>query len=281
MTQSGTRFLILCLTLVWVACNTQPPSSGNEPPIVTSVAAEPAEVPTPTLAAVRGPDVSVTQGAAFIPELGNSGYDVLHYNLQLNLDPNKVHVEGVTTISMQILEDGLSAIPLDFIGYSIESLTFNGIDASFERNANKLIVKSPLALEAGWLVELKIAYSGEPVMTKSPYNHLISHVGLHFPMDGSLFAVAQPDGARYWYPSYDHPRDKALFRFEITVPKGLTAIANGLLRVQQETDAGDVFVWEHSVPMATYLATVAVDDYVLMEDAARGACTPLCFAGDG
>jgi aminopeptidase N len=42
-----------------------------------------------------------------------------------------------------------------------------------------------------------------------------------------VFVACQPSGAHTWFPSNDHPSDKATFDFQITVPGGLTAIANG------------------------------------------------------
>ena len=41
--------------------------------------------------------------------------------------------------------------------------------------------------------------------------------------------VSEPDGSATWYPVNDHPTDKASYSFEITVPEGLVAVANGLL----------------------------------------------------
>ena len=47
--------------------------------------------------------------------------------------------------------------------------------------------------------------------------------------DGTL-VVGQPDVASTWFPVNDHPIDKASYTFEITVPAGLEAIANGVLQ---------------------------------------------------
>ncbi|MCP4543444.1 MAG: M1 family metallopeptidase, partial [Chloroflexi bacterium] len=105
------------------------------------------------------------------------------------------------------------------------------------------------------------------------YVPFISHLGLYYPSDDSLFVVSEPDGARYWFPSNDHPRDKATFRFELSVPEGLTGVANGVLvetrvgvpQAFPDGAAGDLYVWEHDHPMATALVTVAVGDYQRLE----------------
>jgi len=93
---------------------------------------------------------------------------------------------------------------------------------------------------------------------------------MHF-VDDSVFVISEPDGARTWFPCNDHPRDKALFRYEITVPKGYTVAANGQPKPPREGETRTTFIWEHDFPMATYLATVAVGHYQIIEqDAPNG-----------
>ena len=52
-------------------------------------------------------------------------------------------------------------------------------------------------------------------------------------------SLNEPDGARTWLPSNDHPSDKATWRFELTVPAGVTAVANGQLVEQRPGPDGD------------------------------------------
>ena len=71
----------------------------------------------------------------------------------------------------------------------------------------------------------------------------------------------QPDLARYFLPSNDHPRDKASFDFRFDVPSGLTAVANGV-QIARWSDRGrtkSVFVQRQ--PMATELIQLAVGHY--------------------
>ena len=44
--------------------------------------------------------------------------------------------------------------------------------------------------------------------------------------DGAM-VVGEPEGSMTWYPVSDHPTDKATYSFEITVPEGKMAVANG------------------------------------------------------
>jgi aminopeptidase N len=91
-------------------------------------------------------------------------------------------------------------------------------------------------------------------------------VGWSTSPSGQRYVVAEPDGARSWYPVNDHPLDKATFTFLVTVPDPLFAAANGIL-TDTITDLGQTtFIWEMSDPMAPYLATLVIGDYSLIVD---------------
>ncbi len=214
-------------------------------------------------------------GDPYAPELGNTGYDVQHYRLQLALDPAVDHVEGAATIGALANLHGLAELALDFAGFEVTSVTVNGLAAGFDRDGKKLIISLPEPLAEGEQFTLAITYRGQPLYEPSAYLGFVDHLGLSYPDEQSIYALAEPDGARYWFPTNDHPRDKATFRFEIVVPQGLTAAANGRLMETRQAAMPDgrpaeLFIWEHGQPMAPYLATVAVGDYDRMEGRSPG-----------
>ena len=227
---------------------------------VVSPTAEPTAVPMVPQPGGR------SAGDPYIPELGNTGYDVQRYTIQLTLDPAVEHVEGATAIEAVSTLQGLSELSLDFVGFDIGAVTVNGLASGFAREGKKLIVTLPEPLAADSSFTLLISYRGHPVFEPSSYIQFVDHLGLHYPDGESIFAIAEPDGARYWFPANDHPRDKAAFRFELLVPDGLVAIANGQLLEESPAalpngDLGKLFVWEHNFPMAPYLALVVVGAY--------------------
>ena len=72
--------------------------------------------------------------------------------------------------------------------------------------------------------------------------------------DGAI-VVNEPQGSPAWYPVNDNPRDKAAYEFEITVPAGITALANGVLRSSVTSGDRTTWRWRETSPMAPYLAT--------------------------
>ena len=83
--------------------------------------------PTPTLFQFGG----MSAGDSYIPELGNSGYDVTHYTLQLAVDPATEYVEANSTINALSNLTGLSRLSLDFTGFDITSITVDGRAADY------------------------------------------------------------------------------------------------------------------------------------------------------
>lgn len=212
-----------------------------------------------------------TIGDEYIPELGNTGYLVQQYIIRLNVNPANPEIQGITTIQAISTIENLGEISLDFIGFQVTAVAADGTPAAFSREGAKLIVRLPFTVAANKFFSLTIAYSGTPVNRASPYlGDKVSRIGINYVNSTHLWAISQPDGARYWFPANDHPRDKATFRFELTVPEGLTAVANGnLLETKVGTMPGvaaaNTFIWEHNYPMATYLAVIAVGNYVRLE----------------
>ncbi|MCI0398713.1 MAG: hypothetical protein L0322_27805 [Chloroflexi bacterium] len=253
------------------------PAVVEVPPITTPVlsAGQPTVPPLVAETPAAPQSGGRSAGDPYIIELGNTGYDVQHYTLRLALDPAQPTVEGTTIIEAVATFHGLAQLSLDFIGFEVASVTVNGAAADFARQGKKLIVNLPAWLPAGAPFTLAVAYQGQPAVEQSPYLGFVDHLGLHYPDGNSLFTIAEPDGARYWFPANDHPLDKATFRFELVVPAGLTAVANGQLLetrpgLMPDGRTGELFIWEHNHPMATYLAVVVVGRYQRLDSQSPG-----------
>jgi len=203
-------------------------------------------------------------GDLYAPELGNTGYDVQHYALQLALDPAQTYVDGAATIEALATLPNLVQLSLDFSGYEIEALTVNDLPAEYTRDRSKFIITLPEPLAEGQPFTIFVDYRGAPIQAGSRYVPFVHHLGLQF-VPGNLYAVNEPDGAHTWFPCNDHPLDKATFAFEITVPAGLEAVSNGTLTREVSGEDTTTYIWEHPFPMATYLATVVVGDYEFQE----------------
>jgi aminopeptidase N len=74
-----------------------------------------------------------------------------------------------------------------------------------------------------------------------------------------------------WFPSNNHPRDKATYDIAVTVPSGLTAIANGVEAGTVDAGGGwTTWRWRENRPMAPYLATMAIGKFRVLRGGADG-----------
>ena len=80
--------------------------------------------------------------------------------------------------------------------------------------------------------------------------------------DGAMVAN-EPEGSATWFPVNDHPTDKATYDFDITVPEGLVAVANGTLVGSGTREGWTTWRWHAPDLMAAYLATASVGNYEL------------------
>ena len=101
-------------------------------------------------------------GDAYYPLLGNSGYDVQHYTLDLDLDVVEGAISaGVATIEAVALLD-LCAFNLDFRGLDIDEVSVGGQPAAFSRNGGELTIEPATPLAHGEPFTVEVGYHGQP-----------------------------------------------------------------------------------------------------------------------
>ncbi|MEV7235215.1 M1 family metallopeptidase [Streptomyces sp. NPDC051020] len=209
--------------------------------------------------------VEGTPGAAglrdpYFPKAGNGGYDVIHYDLTLDVDPAAQHLRGTAVITARATQD-LSAFNLDLAGLTVESATVEGRPAAVNRAAHELTLRPDAEVEShlhkGRTFRTVVRYSGSPQTLTDPDR---SKEGWLRTADGSV-ALGEPVGAMAWFPGSNHPSDKASYDLTVTVPKGLTAVSNGELTSRRTSGGTTTFHWHTAAPMATYLATLAIGHF--------------------
>ena len=193
-------------------------------------------------------------GDPYFPQDGNGGYDVEHYDLQLTYNPARDYLTGRATIHARATHD-LSAFNLDFVGLRLRSVTVDGASATTTRRGQELTVRPRTGITNGSAFSIVAQYEGVPQSLEE-----FGLSGFIHTEDGAL-VVGEPHVASSWFPANDHPRDKARFDFQITVPAGLEAIANGILVGQQTSGGWTTWTWQAAEPMATYLAMMAIGQY--------------------
>jgi aminopeptidase N len=262
------RRIVCCLLAAWTAIST-----------ALAAAAESAQRPsaTPVAGCTAG---SSGIGDPYYPLLGNSGYDVQHYTLDLDLDVAGGSIAaGAATVEAVALAH-LCSFNLDFRGLEIDAITVNEETAKFRRHGGELTIEPAIPLAPGEPFTVEVAYHGKPVGNEAPTlgGLVLDVLGGVFgigaaaqkpnPAAGEqygsgwwsgremIFIAGEPAGAESWYPVNGHPADKATYTLRLTVPKPYAVVANGLLIETIASDSATTTVWESRDPMASYLVTL-------------------------
>lgn len=204
-------------------------------------------------------------GDVYYPELGNGGYDVTAYDIDIEWRPDDGEIAAVADLQVTPTST-LTRFNLDLAGLTVESVTVDGADADFSREERELVITPPEPLADGESVPVVVTYHGAP--EPETLGSRIFAGGWY--IDGrDVYVASEPAGAATWFPGNDHPTDKATFRFRITVPDDLVAVANGVRVGSPEGEPIDggrrVYTYEADDPMATYLASVVIGDLVFDE----------------
>jgi aminopeptidase N len=190
-------------------------------------------------------------GDPFFPLAGNGGYDVRHYSLRIDFEPQTNAIDATAVISARATQD-LSRFDLDLRGLHVSRVAVDGSRATFKRSGQELVITPAAGIRNGRAFVVTVDYDGHPTPIIDPDKSKDGWI----PTDDGAFVVNEPQGSPSWYPVNDTPKDKATFDFAVTVPEGHTTIANGLL--VSTTDNGDTTTWRWraSDPTAPYLVTV-------------------------
>jgi aminopeptidase N len=199
-------------------------------------------------------------GDALFPSLGNPGIDVEHYTLALDYDPQQHQIAATAHLDLVMTEDR-ATISLDSDGPVVSSVAVDGNPATFVAAQPELLITPAVPLASGQHVGVDVTYTLSPEPVPSAAGQTVGW----FPTPGGSYVLNEPEGAHTWIPCDDHPSDQATFRFELTVPTGLTAVANGALIDHTSTATTDTWVWQEDRPMATYLIQLLTGDYELVD----------------
>jgi hypothetical protein len=180
-----------------------------------------------------------------LPSLGNSGYDVSHYSLDLTVDPARNRLSAFVAIEARATQD-LTAFNLDFAGPPIREVTVDEQLAPFCRDEGELTIVpvDPLSIDARFTVSVSYAGSPRPVLRPgAPGPEGWIHISEEQVSAGGLWGAETS-----FFPANATALDKATFLIRVTVPKPLSVAATGKLMETAEGDGSTTYVGNRTFP---------------------------------
>lgn len=154
----------------------------------------------------------------------NADVDILHYRVELALPSSGNEIRATAELTVRPVTVPLPELRLDFAGLTVDAVTVDGLAATWQRSGERLTVATRRTTSDPFRVAIR--YHG------APSDGLFLQANKHG--DASAFADNWPNRAHYWFPSVDHPSDKATVEFLVTAPARYDVIANGT-RVETTT----------------------------------------------
>lgn len=187
-----------------------------------------------------------------------AGVDALHYEIGLELPAAGREIRGRTRILFQATgQAGLEELALDFAPLAVDSVAVDGLAAAFEHAAGVLRIELP-ATAPGARREATVWYRGAPA------DGLI--FGATRAGAPTVFADNWPDRGHQWFPSIDHPSDKASVEFDVVAPAAWRVVANGVEVDRRELDGGRARTrWAESAEIPTYTMVIGATEFAVTD----------------
>jgi aminopeptidase N len=202
----------------------------------------------------------------YLPGHGDSSWSATHYALDLAYDIESNRLAGTAVIEA-VADQDIARVVLDLAYLQVQKVTVDGkAPAKWTHRDHRLVLALKRPLPSGQAFTLQVKYAGRPRPVVLPHH---GDAGWEELADGVIVA-GQPHGAPSWFPCNDRPDDKAPYAISVTAAQNYTVVANGVLAGRVRRGSGETWRYVQDEPMATYLATVQIGRYRLVEDDGDG-----------
>ena len=195
---------------------------------------------------------------------------VEHYAIHLtDIDFSTQEFSAVTTLSLISLSDNLTAIPLELLSLTVDSVFVEGqgIDDYTHQGIDlRIPVTQPAA--AGTEYTVQVYYHGHPFHEDWGGFHWSGDYAFNL----GVGFVSQPHNlGKAWFPCVDDFTDRALYDIYATVSEDYTVTSGGILLSRVPDGKGmTTWHWQIQHPIPTYLASIAIGTYELYSDNYQG-----------
>jgi aminopeptidase N len=186
--------------------------------------------------------------------------DLLSYDLDVRVDPEKKFISGKNTIRFRMLKED-TRIQLDlFANLKVDKILHGATELKYMRELGTVFVDFPAPLKKGSVQAIEFYYSGSPQETGR-------FGGISFRKDPAgrdwITTACEGIGASIWWPNKDQQRDEVEnMQLHVAVPNALTDVSNG--RFVGKKELGDGYTrydWNVSYPINNYNVSLNIGAY--------------------
>jgi len=191
-------------------------------------------------------------------------YNVLHYDLNIKINPDEKSIAGYNDIAFQVVEN-TNKIQVDlFENMAIDSIISDSKKLQYKREFDAVFIDFNATLPKDSQHKIRFYYSGKPIIAqRAPWDG-----GFVFSKDDKgkpwIAVAVQGIGASLWFPVKDSQTDEPDngATIKIAVPNGLMDVSNGRFLGSEDLKNGYTrWDWEVKNPINSYDITVNIADY--------------------
>jgi aminopeptidase N len=203
--------------------------------------------------------------------------DLLFYDLNIRVDPEKRFVSGKNTIRFRMLKDD-TRIQLDlydnlkvdkivqaFAGNQGQISARLSIPLKYQRDSGAVFIDFPETLKAGRIYTIDFYYSGTPQTTGRFGGFTFGKDPVGRPW---IFTACEGEGASIWWPNKDQWKDEPeSMKISVAIPNDLVDVSNG--KFLGKTNLHDGYTrwdWLVQYPINNYDVSLNIGSYVHFDD---------------
>jgi hypothetical protein len=197
--------------------------------------------------------------------------DILHTGLSLDFSDFSSRVlHGHADIKFAARVDGISYIRFDLLGLKVDAVTTGDIPLPYTYNDSLIVVVLKAPMRKGQKQTISITYHGRPIHMPGDFGGFYWDDQYAFNIGVSFLAEPHNFG-KAWFPCFDNFAERCTFHFAITTDPARRAMCNGSEdSMHVNTNGTKTWYWTMPGPIPSYLASVAVSDYIVLKDSYRG-----------
>jgi aminopeptidase N len=183
--------------------------------------------------------------------------DIVHYDISLEFIQTSDSIIGTTKIHALMRNEGVSRMWLDLEEMVVDVLTVQGIETPFTHIDGRLSFDLGRTYSKNELAVVEVRYHGTAqndgiLIKKNSYGNQV------------FFTDSWPNYAHHWFPSIDHPSDKASVNITITAPGKFDVVSNGnMVYMLMLPDGRKVTQWTESKAIPTYSIAAGIAKFTI------------------
>lgn len=204
-------------------------------------------------------------------------WDLIHYHLEIEVNPEDSTIYGKNTISYAVLEEH-QTLQVDLQPPLVLSkATQDGKTLEITSDGNAHFIHLDKPQHEGDHNKVVVHYGGRPHIAKrAPWDGGITWT---YDDNGHPFVAnsCQGIGASIWWPCKDHMYDEPdSMMVSVTTPPELMDVSNGqLIKTETRNDGKKTYHWKVINPINNYGVNISIGDYVHFGETYAGEAGPL------